>query len=139
VAAYSQPRTRVFLDTFMDLDRGYFPRHGLYDRRWNPRKGAHVLANLKAVLEHEDGLKPLGMHVHGGCSVLEFKSDRSGYRLFLPEGGGHPDVTSLGLAGDTVIIDLVHGLIYRAESPPDILSQCLVVGGYFNPPQRLPT
>ncbi len=40
----------VFLDTFVDLDRGYFPRVGLYDRRLNPRMGSHVLAHLQGVL-----------------------------------------------------------------------------------------
>ena len=37
----------VFVDTFMDLDRGYYPRVGLYDRRLNPRIGSHVLAHLQ--------------------------------------------------------------------------------------------
>jgi hypothetical protein len=138
VAAYSQPRTRVFLDTFMDLDRGYFPRHGLYDRRWNPRKGAHVLSNLKAVLEHEEGVKPVGMRAHGGCRVLELKSDGSEYMLFLPEGGARPDIAGLDLAGDAIIIDLVEGLVHTAEHPPDPRNQCLAIMGiHSSSPNRL--
>ena len=38
----------VFLDTFVDNDRGYFPRIGLLDRRLNPRKAFHA---LKSVLQ----------------------------------------------------------------------------------------
>ena len=34
------------LDTFMDIDRGYFARHGLVDRRNNPRPAATVLRRL---------------------------------------------------------------------------------------------
>lgn len=38
------------LDTFMDIDRGYFPRNGLVDRRFNPRPAARVVAALHAAL-----------------------------------------------------------------------------------------
>jgi hypothetical protein len=51
IAAYAYPNVKVFLDTFMDHDRGYFPRVGLYDRRINPRKGAHLVRNLNNALQ----------------------------------------------------------------------------------------
>ena len=132
VAAYAQPRARVFLDTFMDLDRGYFPRHGLYDRRWNPRKGAQVISNLKAVLDGEERIEPAGVKPCDGYSALEFKSDRSDYTLLLPEGGGLPDAASLNLPGDAHIIDLVQGLVHPAESPRNPRNQCLIVHGRVN-------
>ncbi len=37
LAARANPQARVVLDTTVDQDRGYFPRHGLLDRRGNPR------------------------------------------------------------------------------------------------------
>jgi 3',5'-cyclic AMP phosphodiesterase CpdA len=40
----------VFLDTFDDVDRGFFRRHGLYDRRINPRMGAQVFRHLQIAL-----------------------------------------------------------------------------------------
>jgi hypothetical protein len=40
----------VFLDTFVDHDRGYYPRHGLLDRRYNPRPGYYVLYHLRSAL-----------------------------------------------------------------------------------------
>jgi hypothetical protein len=45
--------TRVagFLDSFADIDRGYFLRVGLVDRRYNPRIGWHVLRNLHGCLD----------------------------------------------------------------------------------------
>ena len=36
----------VFLDTFMDVDRGYYVRHGLIDRRCNPRQAGRVVRTL---------------------------------------------------------------------------------------------
>lgn len=42
-AARAHPDVRVILDTFMDQDRGYFPRHGLVDRRGNPRPAFRAL------------------------------------------------------------------------------------------------
>jgi len=36
-------------DTFMDVDRGYFPRNGLINRRYDPRPAGLALAALNAV------------------------------------------------------------------------------------------
>ena len=36
--------TRVHLDTFVDVDRGYNPRHGLLDRHYNFRPAGRALA-----------------------------------------------------------------------------------------------
>ncbi len=40
----------VFVDTFVDVDRGYFPRTGLVDRSYNPRIGAQLLRSLHGAL-----------------------------------------------------------------------------------------
>jgi hypothetical protein len=42
-AAHSMRTVEVLLDTFVDQDRGYFVRHGLIDRRHNPRPAYHAL------------------------------------------------------------------------------------------------
>jgi predicted phosphodiesterase len=47
-AAASHPHVRVFLDTFMDVDRGYYPRRGLIDRRCNLTRLAHAVASREA-------------------------------------------------------------------------------------------
>jgi hypothetical protein len=36
-ASAENPEVVVFLDGFVDRDRGYYPHHGLIDRRYNPR------------------------------------------------------------------------------------------------------
>jgi hypothetical protein len=43
VAAYENRKVSMFLDTFIDHDRGYYPRKGILDRRGNPNPGYYVL------------------------------------------------------------------------------------------------
>lgn len=50
VVAHACRNVDVWLDTFNDVDRGYFPRTGLVDRRYNPRIAGHVYRNLHGVL-----------------------------------------------------------------------------------------
>ena len=52
LAAAGHPDAQLYLDTFVDHDRGYFPRNGLMDRRGTPRLALHVLNHL-ARLVHE--------------------------------------------------------------------------------------
>ncbi|GBE21121.1 MAG TPA: hypothetical protein ENH00_08995 [Actinobacteria bacterium] len=45
-AGLRHPDVPMFLDGFMDHDRGYYRRHGLIDRRGNPRSALHALINF---------------------------------------------------------------------------------------------
>jgi hypothetical protein len=54
-AAYATPRAEVLLDTFVDHDRGYFIRHGLVDRRYNPRPAYHAMRRLCSLLAEIEG------------------------------------------------------------------------------------
>jgi 3',5'-cyclic AMP phosphodiesterase CpdA len=79
LAARAHPGVTVVLDTFQDHDRGYFTRHGLYDRRGNPRPGARVLAALSRLLPPHvrplrDGERVLvpgagAVHLDGGDGI----------------------------------------------------------------------
>ncbi|MCP4139769.1 MAG: hypothetical protein GY755_05670 [Chloroflexi bacterium] len=42
-SSLSMSNTTIFLDTFVDSDRGYYPRNGLVDRRYNPRPAFYAL------------------------------------------------------------------------------------------------
>lgn len=42
-------KTRVFLETLIDVNTGYNPSIGLYNALYNPQEGARVVANLQAV------------------------------------------------------------------------------------------
>ncbi len=54
LAAWVAGNVDVTFDTFEDVDRGYFVRHGLVDRRYNPRLAARVLRHLQAALAQRD-------------------------------------------------------------------------------------
>lgn len=101
-------------DTFMDVDRGYFPRSGFIDRRYEPRAAARVYANLHAALG-ECRLEPLaGSHrlARAGDDVIA---------LILPEGEQN-SATLTELPGDLAVeerevrvIDLLTGITGKAE------------------------
>jgi len=85
VAGYAHPGVRVFLDTFMDHDRGYFPRAGLYDRRLNPRRAALVLCHLNAAINaHGTDIATPTMRVTEGWTTIDFRSPETSYCLHLP-------------------------------------------------------
>lgn len=90
-AARAFPDVPVLLDTFVDHDRGYFPRHGLLDRRSNPRAAFHVLRHL-------------GRLVPPGAPVTR---DGAGYRLgerrLGRDGDGVDLVTGASGAGPIVL------------------------------------
>jgi 3',5'-cyclic AMP phosphodiesterase CpdA len=47
-------RTCYVFDTFMDVDRGYFPRHGFIDRRFDTRAAARAFTTLTALFGSGD-------------------------------------------------------------------------------------
>lgn len=49
-------RIRYVFDTFMDVDRGYFPRHAFIDRRFNPRPPAQAFTTLTSLLSSAEAI-----------------------------------------------------------------------------------
>lgn len=87
IAALASPRVKVFLDTFMDLDRGYFPRIGLYDRRLNPRKGGYIVRHLMGALNARGSDIELdAVRNKFGWRICKFHSPEHRYDLLLPQG-----------------------------------------------------
>ncbi|MEQ8195154.1 MAG: metallophosphoesterase family protein, partial [Rhodospirillales bacterium] len=79
----------VFLDTFVDLDRGYFPRRGLFDRRFNPRKTGFIFQHLNSFMAGLDDpveLKERYANEAGNVCVFTV-ADRECY-LLLPKAPG---------------------------------------------------
>jgi 3',5'-cyclic AMP phosphodiesterase CpdA len=74
----------LFFDTLADMDRGYFPRTGLVDRRYNPRLAGKVLGTLQGELANVRDLKPISEHEIKGGSVLISESDKYRFYLLLP-------------------------------------------------------
>jgi hypothetical protein len=115
IAAYAYSNVRVFLDTFVDHDRGYFPRIGLYDRRINPRKGGKVVKNLQAALTRYGSEISVTQIVDDDMRTIMFESKERSYRLTLPQREGG---TFSALQGSTVI-DLVSGEINPRKLVPE--------------------
>ena len=89
-------------DTFMDVDRGYFPRHAFIDRRFNPRPAAGVFALLASRFP---GDAPFDLGACG-CGVIDFSTREGRFRLLSTPRG----VDALrGIAPDTSVLDLCTG------------------------------
>lgn len=70
------PEVRWIFDTFMDVDRGYFPRHGFIDRRFDPRPAALAFTTLTALLPSAEiqvrpGEAAGSLHVDAGSASYE--------------------------------------------------------------------
>ncbi len=121
VGAAAATNVNVFVDTFMDLDRGYFPRVGLYDRRLNPRMGSHVLAYLQGVLNDYGPEVILGdVWKTAGWNGFAFETSRAVFNMFLPASDDSQDprmAPSFRTAVDerrmARIVNLVSGMISK--------------------------
>jgi predicted phosphodiesterase len=111
----------VFLDTFADHDRGYFPRTGLVDRRYNPRAAGFVFRYLHSALAPSCHDLSLGRayKISGGRLFFLMKSGQP-LVLILPrkslmvrEIAVNGYLTSE--AGTAQLIDLVSGLIKQVN------------------------
>lgn len=56
VAAAAYPELQVFVDTFADIDRGFFVRNGVVDRLYNPRPAYHVVRHLTGLIGEAEGM-----------------------------------------------------------------------------------
>ena len=122
--------TELFFDTFVDVDRGYFPHGGFVDRRFDPRLAGRVMRHLHAAFATEAA--PLCGAAAGAAAVLD---DGAGRWLCLQSAGAHwllflPTVPSMplaslagrlppalaGTARATCVIDLGSGTVAMADA-----------------------
>jgi hypothetical protein len=80
VASRTSSRVRYVFDTFMDIDRGYFPRKGFIDRRFNPRPAGLAVASLGALLP-ADALGLQAARNDGACRVVDFNAGERHFSL----------------------------------------------------------
>ena len=113
IASYAHPDVRVLLDTFMDHDRGYFPRAGLYDRRLNPRRAAHVLRHLNAAINaHGTDITTPTRKTNDGWTTITFNSHQAAYSLRLPHATDAPTPQT-----EPMTIDLTTGNVNPRRLP----------------------
>jgi hypothetical protein len=90
IASLAVENIDVFLDTLVDHDRGYFPRNGLMDRRYNPRLAYHVFRHLfRAVSGDRDSLDISAISTDSGIPAFDVRSPEFRCVLVLPEGEPH--------------------------------------------------
>lgn len=106
-AAHGNGPVEVFLDTYMDLDRGYFPRHGLFDRRFNPRPASFVYRHLQGILGKAAGPLEAGdLEAVAGGELLWLTGPHAAMALVLP---GPEGVAMDALPGGAAM-DLISGI-----------------------------
>ena len=72
------PDILYVFDTFMDVDRGYYPRDAFIDRRFNPRPAAGVFTALASLFP---GRAPFALIDGGSDEVVDFEHAGRRYRL----------------------------------------------------------
>ena len=97
----------LYPDTFADVDRGYFRRHGVVDRFYNPHPAFHVVRHLNAVLatgfsDGDDGVLTPG---EVDNPIMLFAENRRQYRLISGDCLFEDD----GSVAKTETIDLISG------------------------------
>ena len=93
--ALAYPEIPMFLDPFMDVDRGYFVRHGLIDRRCNLRSAGMAVEAMTAYLG--------GATARAKPFTLEVARDEHATQFTL-SGGGMRALIVLPLAGTAVAV-----------------------------------
>ncbi|MHA1601317.1 MAG: hypothetical protein ACTSW2_10865, partial [Alphaproteobacteria bacterium] len=97
--AMAYPSIDVFVDTFVDHDRGYYPRNGLIDRRYNPRPAFHALRAFSVLLSG-----------HGEAVIVRPQSEKEtgAIRTFALQAGSFRGILKLAGSGEddaSVILD----------------------------------
>ncbi len=114
LASWAAGGVDVVFDTFEDVDRGYYVRHGLVDRRYNPRLAARVLRHLHASLARHDPGEACEAEAHApdGGRVLSVRFAAGLLALVLPgEGFTLRRIDGTGGARSVRLIDLGDGAV----------------------------
>jgi 3',5'-cyclic AMP phosphodiesterase CpdA len=79
---YSKSLSEVqyIFDTFMDVDRGYYPRGAFIDRQFNPNAAAHVFAHINSIFSNSKKISVNTAHSKPG-SHLVFTADEREHQI----------------------------------------------------------
>ncbi len=115
-AALTLEDLRVFVDTFADIDRGYFVRNGIVDRRYNPRPAFHVLRHLHARLNADPADLMTGETIDfAGGRGLSLAGSRQRHLLLFPETERQDLRVPRSAAPDTAGSDVLCCDLYSGE------------------------
>lgn len=91
ICASISPSVRYVFDTFMDVDRGYFPRRGFIDRMFNSRPALHAYAGMSQALGGRTGTR------------VEFDGNEGDIRTVCYRSGGDTHILVSGASVDTAM------------------------------------
>ena len=120
LAAATLPLDRVFLDTFVDHDRGYFVHNGFVDRRYNPRLAAKAFQHLLGTMHEVGGMRAGRLvDLEHASAWLGSTTDGDHCAVVLPR--MNTDVDSLPVAdapskpsAQAWVVDLASGVVSPA-------------------------
>lgn len=116
LAARLSSRVTWVFDTLMDVDRGYFPRHGFIDRMFNPRPALRAYAAMAGVLAGAGAVTIENEERGRGFCRVRFKVGPLSGALVCGEAGcAALDVDAVGVSGEC--IDLCTGEIDSPAAP----------------------
>jgi 3',5'-cyclic AMP phosphodiesterase CpdA len=114
-ACAAHPDVEAVFDSFADIDRGYFTRLGLVDRRYNPRAGWRALRALHGCLDATNTtFTSVSRTTAPDCDVQTIFSSDAAATMLVPHGSYSivevPAPQNDSAGGQATIVDLDSGL-----------------------------
>jgi hypothetical protein len=139
IAASFSPRVRYVFDTFMDVDRGYFPRRGFIDRMFNPRPALHCYAGMANALGGNAGVVLESVEIEDDVRCVRFRAGGNAHVL-LTGASAAAAVAASAAFGARDLLDLCAGefvalAALKKDTVPGLwlLSNCAHSGGVGSP------
>jgi hypothetical protein len=139
LAARLSPNVQYVFDTFMDVDRGYFPRNGFIDRLFNPRPALRAYASVAALLGSDVAVTVDSVIGNGAERCVHFRVGETAH--LLVSGASGSAVADMAAANDGQdILDLCAGTYVGMAGAKDATAPglWLVTDLRKAPPQAVP-
>jgi 3',5'-cyclic AMP phosphodiesterase CpdA len=120
IAGLATEGVEAFLDTFDDIDRSYFARGGLVDRRFNPKTGSFVVRHLFGLLGGRTWTLSGDAAEVSGARVLELATEGVTALMVLPGEGGVKAADALAGRSAAKACDLISGAL--SDAPPETIT-----------------
>ncbi|WP_051482967.1 metallophosphoesterase family protein [Thioalkalivibrio sp. HK1] len=85
LSAHANPAIDPICDTLSDVDRGYFPRRGLFDRRFNPRPTAYLVQRLNRLLRRVPKDRSLERRAFADSIGFKLRLDQDDAWIVIPD------------------------------------------------------
>ncbi len=112
--------TQVCLDTFIDNDRGYFPRTGLIDRRFNPKPSGQIIATLVSLLDDIGEIEVSHFEKYAEAATAYVMGNNRGLGVIIPDPSAILENLPTDLFADKIsppvaLVDLIDGTVIASD------------------------